>query len=413
MSMVFPDMITVNQQRIFLPFLLWWLVILWPPAELAAQKVITSTDFFQIRKESNDGMPGENRSVLSARMPWIEEYQFRTETRDFDIDQQEYTFRVSPSTGRKRRALTALYNHQERAPDFDAQELNCDDLADRYSQWLVLYLMDRELDILTRLRVVMDDRQLVLSRQAGSLDFDWSKLIGLRQDVTDLDLRFSTLKTVQARINNDLGLLEPNYSFVAFISLSEIGEAFPGNFKRGVDPKLDYELATVSYELELEKAEQKQFFDFAQLKYQGPHTDELEERFSVGLAFQLPNSGDKKLKMRELELEEQSLRKEQALALATDRAEYEEEVASWRIEFEHFKFMAALHRKEQEELRQISDQLKKKEGFNPLPLLAIQERAIRNELKLLDVSTDLYQNYLKIRERGGELCTAVNGELLR
>ncbi|SEQ05593.1 hypothetical protein [Neolewinella agarilytica] len=410
--MVLPDIVTVDLQRVFFSLLLWSL-ILFPSVDLLAQDVIDATDFFQIGQEAENGLAAEKHSISSSRMPWIEEYELRTETRDFDIDRQEYTFRVSPSTGRKRRALTALYNHQERAPDFEAQESSCDDLADRYYQWLVLYLMDRELDILNRLKVVLDDRQLVLSRQAGNLDFDWSKLIGLRQDISDFELRLSRLKTVQARINKELGLKDPFFSFEGFISLSEIGEAFPGNFKKGLDPKLDYELATVAHELELEKAEQKQFFDFAQLKYQGPHTDELQERFSVGLAFQLPNSGDKKLKMRELELEVQSLRKEQEVEVATDKEVYEAEVAGWLIEYEHFRFMTATHRKEQEELRLISNQLKKKEGFNPLPLLAIQERAIRNELKLLDVSTDLYQSYLKIRERGGELCTATSGELLR
>jgi len=386
-------------------------VILCFSAGAVGQRTISTTEFFNLGTQEV-GVSNNSSQSKSPKMPWVEEYEFRTETRDFDFEQQEYTFRMSPSTGRIRRALTALYDHQEVVPDFDALESQCDDLAERYATWLELYLIDREKSILAQLKTILNDRQLVLNRQAGSLDFDWSKLISLRQDITDLDLRFSRLNTEVTRINSQLGLVMPSFSFAGFISLAKIGERFPGPFNLASDPKLDYELETIARELELEKAERKQYFNFAQLRYQGPHTDPFQERFSVGLAFQLPNSGQKLVKMRELELEERALRTEQSVALASDRAEYEEDVAAWRIEFGHFDFMTEAHREEKEELIRIANQLKRKEGFNPLPLLEIEERSLRNELRLLGLSANLYQSYLKIRERAGELCEAVNGELL-
>jgi hypothetical protein len=379
--------------------------------EIEAQRSISVTDFFAL---GNLGlMVAEGRNAGKApNMPWFEEYQLRTETRDFELDQQEYTFRMAPSTGRKRRALTSLYNHQESAPDFEAQESRCDALAQRYADWLELYLIDKELAILTRLQIILQDRTTVLSRQAGSLDFDWSKLVQLRESTTDLDVRASRLNTKQAQVTNNLGIMEPAFSFSGFISVAEIGAGFPGGFKLAADPKLDYELETVARELELEEAERRQYFDFAQVKYRGPHTDLPRERFSVGLAFQLPNSGEKQVKIRELELEELSLRKEQTEALAGDKADYFQRVAAWQIDFQHFSFMAKTYQQEREEMLRIGEQLKKKQGFNPLPLLDIEERSLRNELKLLAIKADIYQNYLEIRERAGELCGASQGGLL-
>lgn len=387
------------------------LLLLHFTGEITAQRVLTTTEFFSIGREEV-AVSVRNTEAKAPRMPWVEEYQLRTETRDFDFDQQEYTLRLSPSTARKRRALTALYNHQEAVPDFDALELRCDALAERYGSWLALFLMDREMTILTRLRTVLSDRQTVLNRQAGSLDFDWSRLIRLQQDLTDLELRSSRLITGQARINISLGLFNPTFSFAGFITLREIGESFPGSFQLAADPELDYELETVARELELEKAEKKQIFDFAQVKYQGPHTDLPRERFSVGVGLEFPNSGERKVKIRELELEEEALRREQAAALAADRADYEAEMAGWKIDFQHYNFMASAHQKEKEELRRIGVQLKREQGFDPLPLLEIEERSLRNELRLLELSADLYRNYLKIRERAGELCIALNGEVL-
>jgi hypothetical protein len=409
--MLLPGLINDDHRKVTCHARLLLVLLLIFPIETAAQRVISSTEFFGIGRQAIMTTEG-GKQQQAPTMPWFEKYQFRTETRDFDLDRQEYTFRMSPSTGRKRRALTALYNHQETAPNFDALESQCDALAERYTSWLALYLMDQELIILTKLRTILNDRQTVLSRQASSLDFDWSKLIRLRQDITDLDLRFSRLNTEQARINNSLGLSDASFTFAGFVTLPEIGEGFPGAFKLAADPKLDYELETVARELELEKAERKQYFDFAQLKYRGPHTDLPRERLSIGLGFQLPNSGDKMVKIRELELEEQSLRREQAATVTADRVEYEEEVAAWKIDFGHFDFMTSAYQKEKEELIRIGAQLKKKQGFNPLPLLEIEERALRNDLRMLDLSASLYQSYLKIRERGGELCPAVNGELL-
>jgi hypothetical protein len=376
-----------------------------------AQRTISATDFFALGNQDFMAVEG-GRTGKKISMPWIEEYQFRTETRDFDLDKQEYSFRVAPSTGRKRRALTSLYSHQEAIPDFDAQESRCDVLGERYADWLELYLIDQELTILNRLQTILQDRNTVLSRLASSLDFDWSKLVQLRESITDIDIRNSRLSTKQAQVIDHLGLLEPTFSFAGFITLAEIGAGFPGSFNLKVDPKLDYELETVARELELEEAERRQYFDFAQIKYQGPHTDLPRERFSVGLAFQLPNSGDKKLKIRELELEELAIREELSVATTEGKADYEQRIAAWQTDFQHFSFMSVSYQQEREEMLRIGDQIKKKQGFNPLPLLEIEERALRNELKLLEMKADLYQNYLEIREKAGELCTSTQGELL-
>jgi hypothetical protein len=379
--------------------------------EIEAQRSISAADFFALGNQ--DLLVGAGRSPGNTpRIPWFEEYQFRTETRDFDIERQEYSFRLAPSTSRKRRALKSLYSHQEAAPDFDAQESRCDALAERYADWLELYLIDQELEILTRLQTILKDRNTVLNRQAGSLDFDWSKLVGLRESISDFDIRNSRLSSKQAQVINRLELLDPTFTFTGFVTLADIGARFPGSFKLAADPKLDYELETVARELAFEEAERRQYFDFAQIKYQGPHTDLPRERFSVGLAFQLPNSGEKLVKIRELELEELALRKEQTNALTADKTDYNQRVAAWKIDFQHFNFMTETYQQEREEMLRIGDQLKKKQGFNPLPLLDIEERSLRNELRLLVMKADLYKSYLNIRERGGELCTASQGELL-
>ena len=136
------------------------------------------------------------------------------------------------------------------------------------------------------------------------------------------------------------------------------------------------------------------------------------ERFSVGLAFQLPNSGGKKLKIRELELEGLAIRKEISATTAGDKADYEKRVAAWKIDFEHFNFMAETYQQERREMLRIGDQLKKTQGFNPLPLLDIEERSLKNDLRLLVIKADLYQDYLGIRERAGRALWRVSRRIV-
>ena len=51
----------------------------------------------------------EFQSGQDAELPWIQELEFRTETNDFILKQQEYTVRVSPNTKRQRNAQMAFY----------------------------------------------------------------------------------------------------------------------------------------------------------------------------------------------------------------------------------------------------------------------------------------------------------------
>ena len=343
-------------------------------------------------------------------MPWIENYELRTETRDFDLDKQEYTFRFSPSTRRKYKAQTALYRHQELAPDFDGQETICDALAQRYDDWLELYLIDRETDLLARLELVLNDRATVLSRLAGSLDFEWSELIALREDQTDLKLRRVGLERLKSRLTEVYGI-SASLRFDDMADLASLGRRLQGATFNFTDPKTVYELEQIARELELERAEQRQYLDFAQIKYQGPHDDPARERFSVGVGLQLPLSGNQVIKVRELELEEAALRQETNRKKQAKSTDYEARRLALLADFEHFAFTTETFAEEQEELSRIAGQLRKREGFNPLPLLKIKEREIRNQLRQLDLSARLYEDYLNQAERSGALCAAGAGEL--
>lgn len=377
---------------------------------LTAQTSIDTQAFFSLAEEA---VTPASASSSKVKMPWFESYDFRTETRDFDPDSQEYTFRLSPSTRRKVRAQESLYRHLEAAPDFDAEDDRCEALASRYTDWLELYFLFREGGLLQQLERVRADQSTVLNRLAGTLDFDWSELIKTRQEQTDLMVNYLGVEDRKEYFFTSYSLQNTALDFTDLLSLNEIRERIRKAVLIPTDPEIAYELEMINRELELEHAEQKQYLDFAQIKYRGPHEDPVRERLSVGVALQLPNSGNQRVKVRELELKSESLRREQTREATGEVADFEERRQRLLERFGRYDTFSELYLREAQEFEALSRKLTGREGVDPSPLLKIKARALRNELKLLGLEAELYDGYLDLMERNGEVCGAVRGEVLR
>ncbi len=228
-----------------------------------------------------------------------------------------------------------------------------------------------------------------------------------------MSLRRLARQTQLNQLLANYNLQAVNLTFEDMVGLEQLPSRLTGAATAVTDPKTVYELNQVIRELALEQAEQKQYIDFAQLRYQGPHSDLLQERLSVGIAFQLPNSGNQRLKVRELELEREILGREAEQENKEWQLAYEQSVREWLLDFQYYENVRQTYTEEQLELARISEQLRRKEGFNPLPLLSIKERSLRNELQQLRNAAQLYEDYLDLRELMGSLCQASDGELLR
>ena len=376
----------------------------------AAQATVNTQSFFGFESETAPAPAPEGRNV---RMPWFESYDLRTETRDFDFDRQEYTFRVSPSTRRKVRAQESLYRHLELAPNFDAADDRCEALADRYADWVELYFLSLESELLVQLEEVRTDQWTVLNRLAGTLDFNWSELVKIREEQTDLQVDYLTVEDQKAHFFAIYELEGKRLDFTDLIPLAEVRERVRKTEITPSDTETAYELETINRELELERAEQKQYFDFAQIKYQGPHENPANERLSVGLAVQLPNSGNQKIKVREMELKAEALRQEQSRDAQEAVADFASRRQLLQEGFGRYDTFSGLYLREKQELEELSQRLAEKEGVDPLPLLEIKARSLRNELKLLRLQAELYSAYLDLMERNGDICAGPRGEVIR
>ncbi|MEM6771102.1 MAG: hypothetical protein AAF597_10995, partial [Bacteroidota bacterium] len=304
---------------------------------------------------------------------------------------------LSPSTPGKARAQKALYDLRENRPDFEAAERACEDLHQRHEDWLDLYLVATELRLLEALDSVLVDRKTVLNRQSASLDFDWNELLDLRKEQTELQLRKLELTERNNHLLAAYNLGGASLDFSDFPAISDLQLDAP-TLLAAQDPEIAYKLELASREIALERAEGRQYLDFVQAQYRGPHEDLFAERLSVGVGFQLPGSGNRQLKIRELELEQQELLYEQEIARAADQLQAQNRVAVLRGLVRVYTTTQALLDEEAAELDQLSSNLQRREGFDPLPILDILARKLKNQLRTLDQQQEILERFLELQE---------------
>ncbi|NJC28371.1 TolC family protein [Neolewinella antarctica] len=350
------------------------------------------------------------------RMPWIERYVFRTETRDFDPGSQEFTMRLLPSTPGKRRAQQNLGRARESMPDFNAAERACEVIEQRYEDWLDLFALTQEKALLEQLLAVLQDRETILGKMAGSLDFDWSELIRLRTTRTDLTIRLGEMNAEENSLLTAYGLGGDSLLFADFptprqLSLDVADSSVGGSTTKSREN--DYDLSLIETELALERAEQKQYFDFLQFKYRGPNDDFFRERFSVGLGFRIPNDGNDRLKVRELEIEREQLEIEQATILTETTTMREEVSTRLRADVAAYAEREDLYAEELAYFNELTAQIARATATDPDLLLNVRERQVRNELRLLDRRLRLTDDYLKGLREASALCAEPGGTYLR
>lgn len=389
---------------------LFLVLLMFIPGFLQAQLTIDASDFFAVALAESDTLSGVNEDEIGKRIyfPWIESYDLRMRTDEFNVDQNLYTLRITPSTLYKRKAQKALSAHLSQSPDFGGQEAFCDKLSAVYEDWLALYAIQQEGQLLRTLDTVINDRRRIFEKMAGAYDFDFKELLKLQTDESDLGIALHDLSLEEDRLRAAYGLSGTNeFEFTDFIDIGAMLAVLDVQASDSLSltyTASQYKKELISKELALEIAESRQVFDFAQVRYEGPHTDLFRERVSLGIGFRIPRSGNSRLKIQELELKQKELDREQT----RDAVQREADLYSLRQklirDINAFTYYQQTIEAERSQLQNLGTQITKKEGFDPLLLLDIEERHIDTRLKAFRKFEEILSDYLQYMEESGRLC---------
>ncbi len=386
------------------------IIIIFLPIYAWSQGTIDADDFF--RNGLSNYKQTEKQKVENVNFPWINRYEFRTETRDFDFEKQEYTFRLSPSTPSIRNAQKLYYEEMSNAPDFEGDEIYCNQLHNVHTDWLELFIISEHQRLLDDLRTIIEDKQSIYEKMIASYEIDAEEILNLKIEKSDLKINQNILILKQEYLLNKYGITEKNINFGDFVKIETISTLLPSVSDLGknhniVDNETAYKTLLINKELELETAEKKQLIDFFQVKYNGPHEDPFQERISVGLGFQFFNSGSTKLKMQELKIEQEELRtkserwaKEKLTRLTGMLGKLERDIKAY-VGYQEIML------EERRELEQLRDNISQSTGTSPLLLLEIEERHISMKMEALSMKEELLEDYLEYLQESEKMCQAI------
>lgn len=373
------------------------------------QQTIDATQFFA-RGLSNFKQI-EKPTGEAVNFPWVDKYEFRTETRDFDLKEQEYTLRLSPNSGKIRNAQKAYYEEMRNAPDIDGQEIYCDNISALHLDWLSLFFLNENQKALNKLLVVLNDKQATYEKMMGTYEFDPEKFIKLKTEKSDIEIDLNKLNLELDYFFNKHNIQDQEIDFGNFITIENISERLENNILalsevEIIDEEIAHKKQLLLKEIDLELSEEKRLVDFVQFKYNGPHADPLQERVSVGLGFQLSNSSSKKLKMQELKIEQEELN----VKAARNTQEKQEKLITLenklQTDIQAFFYFQKTIQKERTQLQDLSGKIAQKQGTSPLLLLDIEERYLNMQIKALNEQEDLIKDYLKYLQQSGKMCAA-------
>jgi len=380
------------------------------PAVCLSQASLDAEQFFSLGLSEFQQV--EKPLGEEVNFPWINRYEFRTETRDFDLEEQEYTFRVSPSSKKIRNAQKAYSEAMKNAPDFEGQEIYCELLFSLHIDWLTLFILNENRSILEEWVLILADKQTIYERMAGTYEFDPQKLLKLQTEKSDIEIALNQIKLEQEFVLNKHSIQNQEIDFGDFATIESLSKylnqtILPSKSEhRSVDLETEHKKQLIIKEMELESAEEKKIIDFVQLKYNGPHSDFLKERLSVGLGFQLYNSGDRKLKMQQLQIEREELNRKSERRMQEVQASLNSDESKLQNDIQSFFHFQKIMKNEKEQLQNLSTTIFQKEGTSPLFLLDVKERHLSMKAKSLDKKEELIRDYLKYLYRADKMCGA-------
>lgn len=376
--------------------------------QVIAQVKMISFEEYRMTQWSDQQITTQQKQALYPLYfdsPLIDEAEFRTQTNEFDLDQMQYTLRLSTNNREMRKYQNRIYNDLKEEYLFELRRSQEDELEDIYKSYLDYYFDAQKLNLRKQIIPILEDIITTLSKEDRNGELS----------VVDLINASKRKDKLQIRIDRDESKLYGQLNFEgseeqAIASVDELGK-FMAMFTSitGVPEAMEhqFELRKIENQYQLEKAERDRRLDFAQIRYRGNPEDVWQEKVSIGFGFRFPHSSKNSLDMVELQLEkmieEQKFeqRKEALESEITDRQtalleQFDNYYAAEKI-VENLK-------KYDEIIQSISPESKR----DIVEILQLNIDSIEEEINLIEAKEELYDSYIELAKSMGFMQDRMN-----
>lgn len=380
--------------------------------KLNAQQVVNTSAFLsgvfdQITSNTQATIPVSHSnpsSTNSFKSAYIKEAEFRTETKDFDLEDQSYRIRISPSTKAIRTAEEELFEGYTQEPRDEGQSIFYSRIESAYEFWIDQFMSNNQSTLYEDWKAVLEDKKKVTEKLLLVDNFDLSDYFEVDNEIKELHIKMMNASQRAEFYQNPFTASKVSYEFDDIISIDDI-KSFVTSFNPASientlkDDEYLYDQIMLEKELDLEIAESKQILKFAEISYGGPHNDPFREKVSLGVGLRLPWDGDSRLKQHELQYKLDNINFDKTIQVRELFVAASEEKYNLLHQISVHQELVKLRKEQAIKSEEFIQTIALTEGFNPLHALEIKEQSIKAKLELIDSLEGIYRSYISFLKR--------------
>ncbi|MBT3544619.1 MAG: hypothetical protein HN488_04655 [Saprospiraceae bacterium] len=335
------------------------------------------------------------------KLPWIEELNVRSETRDWKLRKQSYSLRLRPVSLGERRASSQLYNSWQQELVYLKLDEVYDQVADIHELWIDQDFISRQIELKKQIVALLSDVEKVNTKQSLIDANKLSLLLAVKSRIAkinnsiilDQKRRDGKLRAISEQVQGDYILEADSIDVKGYIQSAK--ESLLATNRPYISNSDMLDLQVLRNEMELEKAENNRVLDFVSLEYRGPHDNYLEERLSLGMSFNLPFFNGNQLSIAKIKVEQEQEQykiekvKQESLAKLTG---IKKSIFSNVYEYDSYN---KLYSKIEAENLQLISNMERQAIINPSIKLNHRIQVIENKLSLLKIQESIVKNYLE------------------
>lgn len=357
---------------------------------------------------------------LSYRLPLIEKVEFRTETNNFDLQQQEYLIRVTPNSIKNRKTQGQYHETVQHMAQMELEYTKSKELRERYELMVELYYSKAFLASHRQHQVLHNDKVTLLRRSSSLPGFDILELINAEDraqenlhSILDLENKIFTLeKTIKKMHQTNLSVSFSGFRFVTMEGIKDLMVAVSSNaiLSHTALDLLSAETYKTMLEYEWETAKSKFSLGYVQAQYGYSPGDPFRKNFSIGLGFDIPLKSTGRLDLNEIQVKILESENEYFQM----RNQIEENIFTLEQKLNNLisrHDLVTSHLKDSQAEFALQEYSKIAEA-SPRALLQLRENTLKKQLLLQELEREIYMTFVEFLDLTGTISQQPETNLL-
>lgn len=340
-------------------------------------------------------------------LPFVEKIEFRTETDRLLTSRQEFLARTSFNGFGQKKAENEKFKNLINWKSYKTTEVRNEMLSLAYFDILnVLNLQEQLLISKDLLESYYRKEKIFENLMINGLSVDLSDYVSIKESILRQKAKIANtkndLKSKLLQLQADTSLTIPSKGVISFDEAALIIQKITTDFDSHIFlGRYDAEINYLSSVMLAEKAQVSKFVDFAQVKYTVRDDLLLQNRFSVGLGFNIPWEGSYRLKQNETSIKQDVLKADKEVKKLELQVEFENLKNNFEQKYAHYYMLNEIIN--DPAIKNLKEQVIASGRLEPLKVVKMEESRMDITSKMFELKYEMLELYIRILRSSGEL----------